>query len=441
MQLACRRLNSSDGKGDAASRYLGTLGRVSQSLTTVHITSAVPSFDNPVGTQQSWMLSRSQQLDSPDIQDIQASWSTPPQSTCSSHPQIQVPHVRASADASSRRDHILRSQQSNVSRHPRASRHPAPHGAGNLLEHAGSLIRCSGWQSRLASTWRTSPPQPESDLVEVLHTLVRLNLGNDLDATTAGAKHLTDVINVLTRADERSGDVVNAVYQAEVDEVVLILLRQSGQQHLAPGEVHVLTLAQSGRVVSTANDTIVLDLRDVTPASHRPPAPSHQPSRTVAAEVRRQLDERVLLDRHLVLVGQETRTDLGAFRVQHDGHVLVGTLGQRATQASQAGQVAGVVAVREVEAGHVHAGINELQQTLLGPAGRAQRTEDLGLALRALDVGHDAVDALQVQGQSGRHGGGGRKRHLSGLCSNEEWQLISEVCIVSLGGYICSMCA
>ena len=85
-----------------------------------------------------------------------------------------------------------------------------------------------------------------------------------------------------------------------------------------------------------------------------------------------------------------------------------------------------VVAVREVEAGNVHAGINQLAEALLGPAGRPEGANDLGLADRVLLGAGDILEADVCLGRArsaekccvthaelGEGGGGGQRRRWS----------------------------
>ena len=52
-----------------------------------------------------------------------------------------------------------------------------------------------------------------------------------------------------------------------------------------------------------------------------------------------------------------------------------------------------MITVREVKTGDVHAGIEHLHEHISVPAGRAERADDLGLALAEIDLLEDVLEA------------------------------------------------
>ena len=99
-------------------------------------------------------------------------------------------------------------------------------------------------------------------------------------------------------------------------------------------------------------------------------------------------------------VSERAGADLRALGVEHHGDVLAlaldGALGARLADAIRDRAVVGVVAVGEVQPGHVHAGVHHLQQHLGAPARRADGAHDLRLADGLVGVrGHDVAKATR----------------------------------------------
>lgn len=101
------------------------------------------------------------------------------------------------------------------------------------------------------------------DLLEVVETLSVLNLGDDLNVLALLAENLTDVIDVLSAADERGENHVDVVLNTEL-EISLVLLGKSGQIDISVGQVDTL-LGADGTVVAglDSDSLLVLDLEDV----------------------------------------------------------------------------------------------------------------------------------------------------------------------------------
>ena len=101
------------------------------------------------------------------------------------------------------------------------------------------------------------------DLVEVVDTLLVLDLGNDLDLLSFLTEDLTDVADVATTTDEGREDHVDVVLDTE-SEIGDILLGQSGKVDVGAGKVHTL----AGRDVTVvqaldAEGLIVYDFQDL----------------------------------------------------------------------------------------------------------------------------------------------------------------------------------
>lgn len=78
------------------------------------------------------------------------------------------------------------------------------------------------------------------DLIEVVDTLLVLDLGNDLDLLTLLAEDGTDVLDVLAATNERGKDHVDLVLDTEL-QVGNILRGQSGEVYVSAGKVDTLT--------------------------------------------------------------------------------------------------------------------------------------------------------------------------------------------------------
>ena len=77
------------------------------------------------------------------------------------------------------------------------------------------------------------------DLVEVVDTLLVLDLGNDLDLTAVLAENITDALDIAAATDERSEDHVDLVLNTEA-QIGNILLGQSGEVYVGTGQVDTL---------------------------------------------------------------------------------------------------------------------------------------------------------------------------------------------------------
>ena len=110
------------------------------------------------------------------------------------------------------------------------------------------------------------------------------------------------------------------------------------------------------------------------------------------------------------------------YNVQEDGDRLVGPQLAGLADALHHLAVHLVVAVREIQAGHVHARVDHLHERLRVPAGRAHGADDLALAveavwlldLQARELGHVRVRRNPRLTDHLRHGGkcrgGGRQK-------------------------------
>lgn len=85
------------------------------------------------------------------------------------------------------------------------------------------------------------------NLGEVLHALVGLDLGDDLDVAALGAENLADVLDILGSPNEGGKDVVEVFLDGELD-VSLVLGRQGGEVNVGHGEVDTLLVGEDAGV-------------------------------------------------------------------------------------------------------------------------------------------------------------------------------------------------
>ena len=205
------------------------------------------------------------------------------------------------------------------------------------------------------------------DLLKVFDTLHVLDLGDDADLVAAIViQEVTHGNDIIGRADEGCGDIVHVHIHAKA-KVGLILLGQIGQVKADTGDVDALAVGQLTTDLDAAgnlgigqrlhrhlNATVVdqnaislLQLGGHIGIGHRHP-------RAVTLAGRGAKGEEIALRKGDLPFLEGADTDLGALGIQHDS----GGLAQLITDAAEGLDdlaVIFVIAVREVEACHVHA--------------------------------------------------------------------------------------
>ncbi|KAI3479451.1 hypothetical protein L1887_58469 [Cichorium endivia] len=94
------------------------------------------------------------------------------------------------------------------------------------------------------------------DLVKVLHTLVVLDLGDDLDVRALLAEDLADGADIAAAADERGEDHVEVLLDGELN-VLPVLVRDGGQVDLGHGKVDTLLGGEDAVVDGAHLDELV----------------------------------------------------------------------------------------------------------------------------------------------------------------------------------------
>jgi hypothetical protein len=221
--------------------------------------------------------------------------------------------------------------------------------------------------------------------VEVVHTLLVLDLGNDLDVLAILTEDLADGEDVLRATDERGEDHVDLVLDTET-EIGLVLLGESGKVNVGLGKVDTLLggdlavvdgLAADGLVVNDiedleGEDTVVNvdcaalldDLGDVLVVDVHVLGVGGGGVLLVGGDVELGAGG----DGDVLIVGGVASADLRALGVEGDGNgtASLGLLGLAGVVDD--GLVVLVAAVGEVHANDVHAGSAE-HVHLLGRVG------------------------------------------------------------------------
>ena len=200
-----------------------------------------------------------------------------------------------------------------------------------------------------------------------------------------------DIEQILPARDERTGDEVHAVLDAE-DNVLAILLAQIRlAEHLA-GEVHALFIAQQAAYEHGAMRFRIGHLVDAK-AEHAVAQKDHVAGLKILHQV-------FIADRNAMLVADDffggegeflslherylplfkgADAVLGPLRVEHDGDGQIQLLAQL-FDAFNARQLLRVRAVRKIEPRHVHAGQAHLPQGFFAFRRGTDRADDLRLA-------------------------------------------------------------
>jgi hypothetical protein len=100
------------------------------------------------------------------------------------------------------------------------------------------------------------------NLIEVVYTLLVLDLGNDLNFATLFAEDLSDFFDVFTPANKRSENHIDLVLDTKT-QVVLVLLREGGEIDIGARQVDTL----AGRDITVveafyANGLVINDVED-----------------------------------------------------------------------------------------------------------------------------------------------------------------------------------
>ena len=208
----------------------------------------------------------------------------------------------------------------------------------------------------------------------------------------AGGEAVFDVADVVGGADEGDGEGVDVFAYGE-DEVFFVFFGERGDVDGDAGEVDALVFAEHAAVDDLADDVFAVDAVD----DQLDEAVGEEDAGAVfeifgeggeggadhgggAFDLVRGDGEAVAGDEEDGLVVLELAgADLGALQVGEDADGLALFLRDGADHLDELGLL-GVAAVREVEAGHVEAGADEIAEDGGGATGGAEGRDDLGAA-------------------------------------------------------------
>lgn len=208
------------------------------------------------------------------------------------------------------------------------------------------------------------------DALEVVDGLRLLDLGDDGDALAELVHDRVHVDDVVGRADERQRDHVDAEAHGEA-EVLAVLVGQGRDADGDTRQVDALVVADLtaddrlgehvgvGDLDRAEHDLAVVDEQDVA-GSHvsGQPVVGGPDDRVVAVDRAGRDGEALAGAQRDRTAGEATGADLGALEVDEDADGSAGRVAGGADVAVDL-LVHGVVTVGEVEAGDVHAGVDE----------------------------------------------------------------------------------
>ena len=233
------------------------------------------------------------------------------------------------------------------------------------------------------------------DRVEVIQTLLGLDLRDDLHAGTCLADQLTDLLDGLCITHEGRSDEIEALLDTELD-VLDILLGQTRKTDADIRYIHTLLLAELTTVCDEAVDVRTLDALHLQPDEaiidqddaalldvFIEPVIVNVYTRCISdALVDGQYDLLTGLQHHLLVVLELTGTNLRSLRVQQRCDLTTGVLA-RLLQQRETAEVLLAAAMREVETCHVHL-LCELLHQLVIVLIRSKCTYNLRLSHKIL---------------------------------------------------------
>ena len=231
------------------------------------------------------------------------------------------------------------------------------------------------------------------NLINVVDAFLVFDFGNDAHAGVVLVQQMANLHDVLRAAGKAGGHQIVPLLDAE-QNILPVALAHIGHGQMYAGNIDALFGFDNAVIFHGADNVGVGDFLNVQTdeavIQHDAAACPHIVGQVLVgdgADLVGALDlaagQRELLARHQLFhpVGEGAQTDLRAFGVQHGGHGHTQLLRQSA-QLVQTALVLGVIAVRKIESGHVHAVFQQLAQHAFLVSGRAKGANDLGLAHR-----------------------------------------------------------
>ena len=226
------------------------------------------------------------------------------------------------------------------------------------------------------------------DLLDVVDAFLVFDLGHDLDLGIVLFQQVADLKNVAGAARKAGRDPVEPLLDAEQD-VLLVALAHIGHRQVYTRHVDALFGLDDAVVHHGADDVGIGHMFDVqldqAVVKHDAAAGLYVVGQLFIGDgadlvraLHRAGGQGELLAGHELLgaVFEHTGADLGALCVEHRGHGHA-QLGAQGLERFQAAQVLRMVSVGEVEAGDVHAVLDQLAQNALAVGSRAKGANDL----------------------------------------------------------------
>ena len=209
------------------------------------------------------------------------------------------------------------------------------------------------------------------DVVNVVHALLILDLGNNLDIVSAVLlEHLTDGFHISGAAHEGSGHEVKVILHAEAD-IGNIAFSQGRELDMRAGDIDGLVGRQDAAVFHSADNILVPDLlhpdgyQTVVNENHLSGfhlvgqiGVSHGNPGLIACDVICGQGKGVAGVQFNALALKALDTDFRSPGIQNRCHSHAHTV-PHGFQAVQAFQMLGMAAVGEIEAGRVHSPLNQ----------------------------------------------------------------------------------
>jgi len=95
-------------------------------------------------------------------------------------------------------------------------------------------------------------------------TFLILDLSDNLNVCTSFSENTLNIFDVVSLTYERRSDHINILFNAEFDQIILVLFGESGKVDNGAGQVHVLAVAKGSSVKHFNIDASLKDLDDFT---------------------------------------------------------------------------------------------------------------------------------------------------------------------------------
>ncbi|MPM77768.1 hypothetical protein SDC9_124776 [bioreactor metagenome] len=244
------------------------------------------------------------------------------------------------------------------------------------------------------------PVDDRQDFVDIFHGLARLHLRDYFRLRAGSFQDAAHLDNVLPVADEGYRDVVHVMGRAP-EKVRDVLFRKRRNGEVRSRDVDALALPELAAHDHTADDSFrrrLFDLevyRPVVDEDRLSPLHFVRKRRIIDVNavfvpltfIKKEGEEAVSLQCDLAVAGKLSRAYLRSFGVeQHRDRQL--PLLFHGPDVVQSPLVGSVIAVAEVQARDIHAGLRHFEEGVIFPTGGADRTDYLHLAFHLIHLSY-----------------------------------------------------